>query len=478
MQATEYSVQNNAKNLWHYLISKPQVFLFNIYKSRSNYNMQRNIIFYFSDQQRADTISRELTPNLFNLANEGTLFENHYTCQPVCGPARACLQTGVYATKSGCFRNAVSLPDKYRTIGEYFKDFGYDTAYIGKWHLASDFIPGIGNHYETKPVVEHLRRGYNYWRASDILEFTSHGYGGYVFDEKDNKIEFDDYRADAINRFALEYLDNRNPDKPFFMFISQLEPHHQNDTKHFEGYKSTIKDYVEAEIPGDLSFLPGNYNQEYPDYLSAINRLDYNVGLLIEKLKQLGIYDNTDIIYTSDHGCHFKTRNLEYKRCCHENTIKVPLIIKSNKLDSHSNYSDFTSLIDLPATLLDLAGIEVPSYYDGFSIVKMADKQIASRNNVYIQISESQCGRAVRYNNYLYSVRTVMPTGYIIPSSPVYHEEYLYDLEKDPYEKNNIIKSPEYKDIRRFLKKLIREEAVKAGEIEPVILPALRTKKV
>ena len=113
---------------------------------------RKNIIFYFSDQQRWDTVNETVTPNLMQLAKEGTLFENNFTCQPVCGPARACLQTGVYATQCGCYWNGIPLPESITPLAHYFNEAGYDTAYVGKWHLASDRLPGIGTHCEATPV--------------------------------------------------------------------------------------------------------------------------------------------------------------------------------------------------------------------------------------------------------------------------------------------------------------------------------------
>ena len=102
-----------------------------------------NIIFYFSDQQRWDTLGcygqpLDVTPNLDRLAKEGTLFERAFTCQPVCGPARACLQSGKYATQIGCHRNAQALPENITTLADYFRRAGYEPAYVGKWHLASN----------------------------------------------------------------------------------------------------------------------------------------------------------------------------------------------------------------------------------------------------------------------------------------------------------------------------------------------------
>lgn len=439
--------------------------------------MRPNIIFYFSDQQRWDTVNEEATPNLMQLAREGIQFENSYTCQPVCGPARACLQTGVYATQCGCYWNGVPLPQTIRPMAEYFNEAGYETAYVGKWHLASDRLPNVGFHCEKTAIPKDRQGGYkDWWRAADVLEFTSHGYDGYIFDAEGNQIDFKGYRADCINDFALEYLDQKQSDDPFFLFISQLEPHHQNDHHCYEGPKETVEKFRDYPIPPDLSFLEGDYEQMYPDYMAAINRLDENVGRLVAKLKEKGLYENTILIYTSDHGSHFKTRNLEYKRSCHDSATHTPLIIRGGPFQGGKKEDRLVSLIDLPPTMLDLAGIPIPKSYMGHSLVRELTGEEPERDCVFIQISESQCGRAIRTKQYKYSVRTLSPTGYTIHRSPVYFEDYLYDLTKDPIEKNNLIKDRSYAFVRQKMKKLLLREMERAGEKKPVILPAYRSR--
>lgn len=437
----------------------------------------KNIVFYFSDQQRWDTVNKEVTPNLMKLADEGVLFENSFTCQPVCGPARSCLQSGMYATETGCYTNGIALPQDITPLAEYFNRAGYQTAYIGKWHLGSDKYPGIGVHCEKTAIPKDRQGKYQYWRAADCLEFTSHGYDGYVFDGDGNKIDFTGYRADCINDFALEFLDKREKDKPFFLFVSQLEPHQQNDRNCFEGYKETIEKYKDYPLPDDLTFLKGDYKEMYPDYISAINRLDYNVGKLVAKLKQQGIYEDTIIIYTSDHGCHFKTRNMEYKRSCHESSIHTPLIIKGGGFEGGKRNNRLVSLIDLPPTMLSMAGIKTPPNFKGYDLTKETDDPETRRKCVFMQISESQCGRAVRTDRFMYSVKDLNPTGYLHENSKVYFEDYLYDLKKDPIEKHNLVKDPKYARVRRELKYLLLEEIRKAGEEAPVIFPALITHK-
>lgn len=279
--------------------------------------MAYNIIFYFTDQQRADTCGcygqpLDITPNLDRLAKEGVKFEYAFSPQPVCGPCRALFQTGKYPTQTGCFRNNIMLPSGIKTLADYIEEAGYETAYIGKWHLASDGElekPPTIDHTIT-PIPRELRGGYTgFWRTADVLEFTSHGYDGYVFDENDNRIDFKGYRADCITDLALDFFEERDERKPFFMTISHIEPHHQNDRKCYEGPEGSKEKFKNYILPEDLKALQGDAAEEYPDYLGACESLDQNLGKLVDKLKEKGLYENTIIIFGADHGSHFKTRN-------------------------------------------------------------------------------------------------------------------------------------------------------------------------
>ena len=431
--------------------------------------MKDNIIFYFSDQQRFDTVNSEIMHNLMALADEGTFFENCYTCQPVCGPARASLQTGVYPTECGCHINGTPLRDDTKSLADYFNENGYDTAYIGKLHLASGKNGGENIKCEKTAIPENRLWGYKYFRGADVLEFTSHGYNGYVFDEKGNKIDFEGYRADKINDFAIEYIENHNNDKPFFLFVSQLEPHHQNDHNRFEGPKEKIEKYKDYPIPQDLVHLKGNYNEQYPDYLAAIESLDDNLGRLIETLKDKGIYDNTTIIYTSDHGCHFKTRNAEYKRSCHDASIHIPLVIKGNGFEKGKIEDKMVSLIDLPPTMLMSGKIDIPEKYQGTAIQTKPETYCA-----FVQISESQCGRAIRTKDYTYSVSCAK---LLSSHSNIYFEDYLYNNAIDKVQKNNLIKSKEYDEIKESLKTLLLNQIEEIEGKRPIILPRLFAKR-
>lgn len=452
--------------------------------------MQRpNILFYFTDQQRADTLGcygqkLDISPNLDQLAKEGIVFEEAYTAQPVCGPCRALFQTGRYPTEINCYRNGKALPKNVKTIAQYFEENGYTTAYVGKWHLASE----RGNlqtdpawDYETRAIPLEHRGGYTgFWRAADILEFTSHGYDGYVYDENMRKREFKGYRADCITDFALEFLEGYQGEKPFFLTVSHIEPHHQNDRECYEGPDGSKERFKKFELPKDLETLGGDSREMYPDYLGCCRSLDDNLGRVIEKLKERGLYDNTILIYASDHGSHFKTRNQDqhlrggddYKRSCHSACLKVPLVIAGPGFSGGKRIKELVSTASLPKTMLAMAGIEVGNKMIGENLKDVAEGKIQGRiNRIFAQISESRVGRCIRTEKYLYSVYAPDKDGWRDKDSEYYEEDFLYDLEKDPYELNNLVQAEEYAEARKRLAGELVEEMIKAGEKAPVIKP-------
>ncbi|HGJ67229.1 TPA: arylsulfatase [bacterium] len=440
---------------------------------------QTNIIFFFTDQQRWDTCGcygQELpiTPNLDRMANEGVKFERAFTCQPVCGPARACIQTGKYATEVGCHTNHRMLPIDEKTIANWLSEAGYEVGYIGKWHLASTGAIGGLDDFRIKPVPPERRGGYkDFWLASDVLEFTSHSYDGHMFDGDMNKREFPEgrYRVDALGDWALEYLDTRNGEKPFFLFLSFIEPHHQNDHNRYEGPYDSKEKWANYKVPGDLVGTEGDWRENYPDYLGCCNSLDENLGRIRQKLDEMGIADNTLIIFTSDHGSHFRTRNSEYKRSCHDSCIRIPMVIYGSNFTGGVVIDELVSLIDLPSTILSAGGLKKPDYMRGNPLQTLVNGTAREWvDEVFLQISESHCGRAIRTKEWKYSVRAPEKTG-SDPDSDIYIEDYLYDLIADPHERNNLVTEKSYADIRIELSSRLKGRMIQAGEKEPKILP-------
>lgn len=438
-----------------------------------------NIIFYFTDQQRSDTCGcygqpLPITPCLDQLASEGVCFENAFSPQPVCGPCRAIFQTGKYATDTGCFRNSIALPQQVKTVANWLEEAGYQTAYIGKWHLASEGELEKKPHqdYQIAPIPLHLRGGYKgFWRTADVLEFTSDGYGGYVFDEDMNRRDFTGYRADCITDFALEFFDSTvknswegTEGRPFFMTISHIEPHHQNGAHHYQGPEGSKAEFADFVPPEDLKMLGGgDWQEEYPDYLGACASLDKNLGRLVARLKELGIYDNTVIIFAADHGSHFKTRNRDgklrgyddYKRTGHDSALKVPLVISGGSFSGNKGYreSQLVSTESLPKTIMALAGVDVGDAMIGENLLDVVEKKDDNRKNqVFAQISESKVGRCIRTAEYLYAVYAPDKDGGLDMNSSVYADDYLYHLPTDPHQLVDVVADPAHSQAKAQLR--------------------------
>jgi arylsulfatase A-like enzyme len=428
-----------------------------------------NVVVFFTDQQRWDTTGihgnpLDLTPNFDRMARRGTDIHYSFTCQPVCGPARSCLQTGLYATQTGCFRNGIHIPPDQKALGHYFREAGYDTAYIGKWHLGEDGIHG--------PVAEELRGGYDYWLASNVLEFTSYAYDTTVYNKDGQPVHLPGYRVDALTDAAIRYIDCHQ-ENPFFLFVSYIEPHHQNQYDDYPAPTGYAERYRGGWVPPDLAALGGSTHQHLAGYYGMIKRLDEALGRLLDALRSLDMLDNTVVLFTSDHGCHFKTRNHEYKRSCHESSVRVPTAFQGPGFDGGGMVHQLVSLIDLPPTLLAAAGIDVPAEMQGRSILPLLRGATAGwPDDVFIQISESQVGRAVRTHRWKYSVSAPEASGLSDAASDTYTEEFLYDLEVDPYELNNLIGWDSHAEIAAVMRERLRRHMDAAGEPTPTITPA------
>jgi arylsulfatase A-like enzyme len=425
-----------------------------------------NIIVAFSDQQRWDTLGcygqpLPVTPHLDRMAAEGVRFANAFTNQPVCGPTRAVVQTGRYATEVGCWRNDLALPTDAPTIARLLSSAGYETGYIGKWHLAS--TGGQQNHHFTG-VPRHLRGGYlDHWLASDVLEFTSHGYDGHLFDADERRVDFTGYRVDALTEFALDYLRGRDRRRPFFLFLSYIEPHHQNDRDRYEGPEGSKERWRDFVPPADLAGTGGDWREQYPDYLGCVHALDGGVGRIRAELARLGLAEDTLVIYTSDHGNHFRTRNGEYKRSCHDGSIRIPMLACGPGFRGGRTVERLVSLIDLAPTLAWAGGAVPPRAMRGRPLHE-ALSAAAWMDEVLVQISESQVGRALRDGRWKYGVTAPGLNGWDHAAASAYREEFLYDLAADPHERRNLVAEPTLTAVRADLASRLRRRLVAIGE--------------
>lgn len=401
---------------------------------------QPNVLVFFTDQQRFDASGLHgnplgLMPNFDRLATANTHLFNTFTPQPVCGPARSCLQTGQYATTTGCWRNGIKLSPDSRTLAHHFNDAGYDTAYFGKWHLADKSTQG--------PVVPEERGGYQFWLAANTVEMTSREYDAMLYDGDGQPVKLPGYRVDAFTDAVIRYLAQPR-EKPYFAFVSFLEPHQQNHRDNYPAPVGYEERYRGRWTPPDLQELGGSSARQLGGYWGMVKRLDEAFGRVLDALRSLGQLENTIVVFTSDHGCHFKTRNDEYKRTCHESSIRVPTLLAGPGFEGGGQRRELVSLVDLPPTLLDACGIEVPDAMQGRSLMPLLRGQSRDwQNEAFVQISESHNGRVLRTQRWKYSVGAPNAPGMWDTSEPVtppvYDEQFLYDLHADPYELDNLV---------------------------------------
>lgn len=324
-------------------------------------------------------------------------------------------------------------------------------------------------------TIEPERGGYEYWLASNLLEFTSDAYQTRLFDCNNNPVDLPGYRVDALTDAVIRYIAEPRG-KPFYLFVSYIEPHHQNHRDDYPAPDGYAERYANRWMPADLSALPSlgsSAHRHMAGYLGMVKRLDEALGRILDALKSLHLLDDTIVMYTSDHGNHFKTRNNEYKRSCHESSIRVPTAVRGPGFDGGGRIGELISLIDIPPTLLDAAGVPVPDDMQGRSFMPLVRKQAVEwPDDIFIQISETQVGRAIRTRRWKYCVTAPGLDGNKHPGSTRYVEDSLFDLLADPHELNNLAGQSAFAEASRVLRERLIKRMVEAGEAAPIIEPA------
>ncbi len=457
-----------------------------------------NIVVIHADQFRWDVMGAYglnpmgLTPNLDAMARRGTLFQSAITNQPVCAPSRACLWTGQYPARHGVWKNGLGLRTDAKTLATACRQAGYTTNYIGKWHLAS---------HTLGPVTPEHRGGFlDFWEASNVLEMTSHPYEGDLYDTHGNPIHYSGiYRVDFLTQRAVRFLKEK-AHEPFLLAVAYLEPHYQNNLVRFVGPKGSEQRYANPFVPQDLRCFPGDWQSQLAGYYGCVSSIDQAVGTILKTLSDLGLEDNTIVAFTSDHGCHFRTRNTEYKRSPHESSIHVPLVAQGPGFNRSLSVPQLVGMVDISPTLLDAAGVSIPDTMQGRSAMPVLEgKTDQWPNEVFIQMAEFEVGRALRTERWTYAVASPNRTASRItpvPESELYeqHKNYngsegsrpapyadryvecqMYDLARDPHQLVNMSGRNEALEaavrLRGRLKNRMAEAGDHAAEIDAPYFP-------
>lgn len=442
---------------------------------------QPNVVLYIADQMRWDFVGAYglnptvKTPNLDRIVQRGVAFTGAVTNQPLCSPSRACMMTGRYATETGMWKlpPPTVLNANLPTLATVLRSQGYTANFIGKWHLAPI---ERSNPASLGFVPKQYRGGFlDFWEGSNVLELTSRPYDGTIWDSDGHSIEFhDQYRVDFLTDRAVRFL-KMPQEKPFLLFLSQLEPHFQNGENRFVAPKGYAERFQNPYVPPDLLHLPGDWQAQLPDYYGCIEKIDESVGRILETLEETNQLENTIFLFSSDHGCQFRTRNQEYKRSPHDSSIRVPFVMQGPGLNLAQSLPEIIGNIDLTPTLLDSAGVSIPSSMKGKSVLPLLHSPQARqewKNQALIQISESMVARAIRTREWTYCVVDPSLSGDNVAASTHYEEYQMYNNFSDPAQLVNLAGRVPYRDAAKQLSEQLLEMIAAAGEETPTIRPA------
>lgn len=461
-----------------------------------------------ADQFRADFVGANhenpstKTPNIDALAERGISFRHCVTNQPLCSPSRASFLTSRYATETGVWKLGPELDHNLPTVATEFGKHGYSTHFLGKWHVSGTELPNGKKQLGWVPPGPSRGGFDDQWEGANVLELVSHPYEGNYWDSEGNNIGYKgEYRVDFIAKRAVQVIEEKH-DKPWFMFVSQLEPHQQNDVDAFvpplryaddftwRVYRSQLSEqqqkeldtlahptrpsYSDPYIPEDLRNLPGNWRSHIAGYYGSVQGIDDCVGTLVAALERTGQLDNTIIVFFSDHGNTFRTRLGEYKRSPHDSALRVPFVIAGPGFDQSRIIDEVVTLLDLVPTLLDGAGIQPPTSMRGRPLKALAETLDVRKNwdnTAYFQISQSICGRGIRTPDWCYCAFDPTVKGGGAEYSTHYQDFALYSIAGDPAETVNLVGRPEYREIANELREELQKRIVAAGEPEATITP-------
>lgn len=448
-----------------------------------------NIIFIFADQMRAHALecygnTNLPTPNFNAMASAGTVFDNAISTWSVCSPYRGMLLTGLHPMNNGVVSNDVGYKDGLESIATACKSHGYETGYIGKWHLE----------WNRNPFVPKERRlGFDYWAVNNCThQYIDHFY----CTDSPQEIHFKGYDAEVQTELAIDYI-QQNKENPFCLFLSWGPPHDPY-TKVPEKYKSRIDpDKIELRpnvherkvVDGLLAKsqpseelarkrkarrdrLEDHHrlrHEELHGYYAHTSALDDYIGQIRDVLKQSGLAENTILVFSSDHGDMLGSHSMALKQNPHEESIRIPFLVEYPGVVPEGTRSDaLISPIDVMPTLLSLAGLNCPAVdgkdisaaakgldheqQDAVLITKMTGNTKGDKGGGPYIVNNMIPWRGVRTKRYTYA-RLVEDGPWL-----------LYDNDKDPYQLNNLIDLPEYSELQASLDKRMRELMAEASD--------------
>ncbi len=464
-----------------------------------------NLLFLWTDEQRADTMAaygnaRIHTPNLNKLSRESVVFERAYVTQAVCTPNRSAVMTGLWPHTTGCTMNNIPLPAEVPCLPELLNDSDYRTAYMGKWHLGDEIFAQHG-FKEWVSIEDGYARYYSAGRdrsqRSDYHHFlVEHGY------QPDNGDKFS--RAFAARRpiqhckpkflelKACDFL-RRHRNEPFVLYVNFLEPHMP-----FFGPLDNEHDPGEVQLPANFAdpledneplryrltreYCRVKYGKEEKDirqliarYWGLVTQVDRSVGAILRTLDDLGLAENTIVVYTSDHGDMMGSHHMVEKSVMYEEAVRIPWLMRIPELRGRK-IENPVSQIDMIPTLLDLLGADREWSFPGQSLAPLLKGRPTTRSDVHIEWNPNSGALKVKKGGTKLAskaelrrvenehTRTVIcPDGWKLCLSDA-DKCQLFNLHDDPGETTNLFDSGLHKEVIGRLTKKIHDWQIRVKD--------------
>lgn len=449
-----------------------------------------NVLFIFSDQQQARTVSAYggalvRTPAVDRIAAEGCRFDNAISVYPVCSPFRGMLMSGLYPMRNGVVGNDTPLSDGLPTFGKLFREAGYRTGYIGKWHLEST---------RTGFVPHRRRQGFDdFWAVHSCNH--EHFNSPYYMEDPDKELTHRGYEPDSQTGLAIGFMrESVRSGTPFCLGLSFGPPHNP--------YKAPRKNEARFRPASDIPLPPNVEEREIVDellrtdrrpitakqkrqrahararldnddrirkeilrgYFGACEALDSCVGRLLDALDELGLAEDTIVVYTSDHGDMVGAHRMSLKQWPFEESINVPFVVRYPRRIAAGRATEaFLTPVDIVPTLLALAGVPFDAdQFDGQDLSRQATggageergsapiMKMVHGGNPWIQCAVRPW-RGVRTERYTYAELEGEPW-------------VLFDNQEDPYQMANLIRDAERAALRGKLKAEMQGWREKTGD--------------
>lgn len=444
-----------------------------------------NIVYIMSDDHAAHAMSCydskiNETPNLDRIAEEGMRFDNAFCTNSLCAPSRAAVLTGRYNHMNGVKTLGDHFDSRQPAVQKLLQEDGYQTALVGKWHLGHGGI--------------HDPAGFDYW---NVLPDQGDYHEPKMIEMGEEK-QYEGYVTDIITDISLDWLEKRDEEKPFMLMVHHKAPHRpwDPDERHKHLYedvdipepetfhddyetrsdavreaKMSIEHHltkrdVKMDPPEGLTAgeLKSWYYQRYiKDYLRVVASVDYNVGRVLDYLEAQNLTEDTIVIYTSDQGFFLGDHGWYDKRFMYEESLRMPFIVRYPKgIKPGTSTKDFALNVDFAETFLDYAGIPIPSDMQGSSLRPVLEERTPEdwQQSMYYRYWEHLSPEhrvGAHYGIRTHDYKLIYYYGEALGNThtsdePRTPEWELYDLNKDPYELNNVYGNPEYADVLVELK--------------------------